>query len=134
MTASTTHVAEGLFEVRGDDVALVGSRCETCGSHYFPQALGCRNPACDATAVARVLLGRRGRLHSYTVQHYQPPALFRMSPWAPYAIGLVELDEGPRLMTNVIGCPPASVSVGMRVRVTWEPLSDGRNLPQFEPA
>ena len=37
-------------------------------------------------------------------------------------------------MTNVVGCPPDSVTVGMPVQVTWEPLSDGRNLPLFEPA
>jgi uncharacterized OB-fold protein len=36
-------------------------------------------------------------------------------------------------MTNVVGCPPDEVAVGMPVQVTWEELSDGRNLPQFEP-
>lgn len=122
MTASTTHVADGLFEVAGDDVALVGSRCETCGSHYFPQALGCRNPACDATVVARVLLGRRGRLHSYTVQHYQPPALFRMSPWAPYAIGLVELEEGLKVMAMLTGMDLDALEIGTSLRLVAEPL------------
>jgi uncharacterized OB-fold protein len=38
------------------------------------------------------------------------------------------------MMSNVIGCPPDDVRVGMRVAITWEPLSDGRQLPQFEPA
>ena len=57
----------------------------------------------------------------------------RLSATSPYVVALVELDEGPRLMTNVVGCPPESVTVGMPVQVTWEPLSDGRNLPLFEP-
>jgi uncharacterized OB-fold protein len=52
----------------------------------------------------------------------------------PYVVALVELDEGPRLMTNIVGCAPESVSVGMPVQVTWEELSDGRNLPLFAPA
>jgi uncharacterized OB-fold protein len=52
---------------------------------------------------------------------------------APYVVALVELEEGPRLMTNVVGCDPEAVSVGMPVHVTWEELSDGRHLPLFEP-
>ena len=51
-----------------------------------------------------------------------------------YVVAIVELHEGARLMTNVVGCPPDSVTVGMPVQVTWEALSDGRNLPLFEPA
>ena len=38
------------------------------------------------------------------------------------------------MMTNVVGCPPTDVVVGMPVRLAWEPLSDGRHLPVFEPA
>jgi uncharacterized OB-fold protein len=45
----------------------------------------------------------------------------------------VELDEGVRLLSNVVGCPPEGVAVGVRVQVTWEPLSDGRRLPLFQP-
>ena len=73
-----------------------------------------------------------GSVYAFLVEHR--PNLTGVFGDEPYVVALVELDEGPRLMTNVIGCPTASVSVGMRVRVTWEPLSDGRNLPQFEPA
>jgi uncharacterized OB-fold protein len=51
----------------------------------------------------------------------------------PYVVALVELAEGPRLMGNIVGCAPDDVTVGMPVRVTWEELSDGRNLPLFEP-
>jgi uncharacterized OB-fold protein len=48
-------------------------------------------------------------------------------------VALVDLVEGVRIMSNVVGCPPDDVTVGMPVRVTWHPLSDGRNLPQFTP-
>ncbi len=51
----------------------------------------------------------------------------------PYAVGLVELDEGVRLMSNIVGIEPSAVQVGAAVRVTWERLSDGRHLPLFEP-
>ena len=50
----------------------------------------------------------------------------------PYAVALIELDEGVRMMSNVVGIEPDAVEIGMAVRVIWEPLSDGRNLPQFE--
>lgn len=73
-----------------------------------------------------------GSVYAFLVEHR--PNLPGVFGDEPYVVALVELDEGPRLMTNVIGCPTDAVAVGMRVRVTWEPLSDGRNLPQFEPA
>jgi uncharacterized OB-fold protein len=74
----------------------------------------------------------RGSVYACTVEH--KPSMPTPFGDAPYVIALVELDEGPRLMTNVIGCEPESVTVGMPVRVSWEALSDGRNLPLFEPA
>ena len=51
----------------------------------------------------------------------------------PFAIALVDLAEGVRMLTNVVGCPADQVSVGMPVKVTWEALDDGRHLPLFEP-
>jgi uncharacterized OB-fold protein len=51
---------------------------------------------------------------------------------APYVVALVELDEGVRLLSNVVGCPAEAVAVGDRVGLTWEALSDGRRLPLFE--
>jgi uncharacterized protein len=71
----------------------------------------------------------RGVVYACTVEHKaQTRALA-----APYVVALVELDEGVRLLSNVVGRPPERVAVGDRVRVTWEPLSDGRRLPLFEP-
>ena len=68
-----------------------------------------------------------------------PPSTTRPGPGrdpadGPYVVALVELAEGVRMMTNVVGCPPDDVTVGMPVRLAWQPLSDGRNLPQFAPA
>jgi uncharacterized protein len=52
----------------------------------------------------------------------------------PFAVVLVELEEGVRMMSNVVDCAAEDVTVGMNVTLAWEPLSDGRNLPQFTPA
>jgi uncharacterized OB-fold protein len=51
----------------------------------------------------------------------------------PYVVALVDLDEGARFMTNIVGCAPEDVRIGMEVRITWEALEDGRNLPLFTP-
>lgn len=71
----------------------------------------------------------RGVVYAHTVEHKAQTRALE----APYVVALVELDEGVRLLSNVVGRPPEQVAVGDRVRVTWEALSDGRRLPLFEP-
>jgi uncharacterized OB-fold protein len=70
-----------------------------------------------------------GVVYACTVEHKAQTRALE----APYVVALVELDEGVRLLSNVVGCPPERVCVGDRVKVAWEPLSDGRRLPLFEP-
>lgn len=57
-----------------------------------------------------------------------------MAGEVPYTVAMIGLPEGVRMMSNVVGCEPYDVTPGMAVRLTWEPLSDGRHLPLFEPA
>jgi uncharacterized OB-fold protein len=52
----------------------------------------------------------------------------------PYVVALVDLPEGARVITNVVGCDPADVRVGLPVTLDWEPLSDGRHLAVFRPS
>lgn len=75
----------------------------------------------------------RGVVHAFTVVHGRPPR--RLAGRDPYVAALVELAEGPRLMTNIVGCPTAAVHVGQPVTVCWEDVSDprGRRLPVFRP-
>lgn len=131
MTTDRVPVAEDLFRWDSDGADLVGSRCSGCSAHYFPRSLSCRNPGCDEKAVSDVLLGRRGTLYSYTVQAYRPPALFRMEPFAPYAIGLVELPEGLRVLGMLTGCALDEIRIGMPVALTVERLytdEEGRDV------
>lgn len=128
-------VAAGLFEGTGSAARLIGTRCTSCGTHYFPKTLSCRNPQCLEKATQDVLLSREGTLYSYTVQHYQPPALFRMADWAPYAIGSVELPEGLRVTGMLTGCEPASLTIGMAVELTVETLyrdEHGREVQTYK--
>ena len=75
--------------------------------------------------------GGRGTVYSYTVIRQNFSRSFRHL--IPYVVALVDLEEGPRLMTNIVGCEPADVSVGMPVQVRFERVSDDASLPVFTP-
>ena len=124
-------VAENLFQGTGASARLIGTRCTSCGTHYFPKSLSCRNPQCREKKVEDALFGHYGTLYSFTVQTYRPPALFRMDNWAPYAIGLVELPEGIRVMAMLTSCGNDEVHIGMQLELTVETLyrdEEGREV------
>ena len=105
-------VAPGLFEGTGRGTRLLASRCLGCGQHYFPRALSCRAPDCTDKRLEDTRLSAQGRLYSYTRQRYQPPGLFRMEDWAPYALGLVDLPEGLRILALISGPDPEPEDIG----------------------
>ena len=72
----------------------------------------------------------KGTIYAASVQ--EKPANPMMADRVPYVVAIVELDDGIRLMSNVINCEPYDATVGKPVQLTWEPMSDGRHLPQFE--
>ncbi len=107
---------------------LVVQRCTVCGAHQLygrDRCLACRGP------VEWVPASGRGTVYSYTVirQNYARP--FR--DMIPYVVALVDLAEGPRVMTNITGCDPDEVRVGMAVRARFEPVSDEAGIALFEP-
>ena len=70
-------------------------------------------------------------MHAVTVVHRAPSAAFKAD--VPYAIALVDLDEGFRMLANVVGTAPETVRIGDRVRLVFEPRGEVA-LPQFTPA
>ena len=109
---------------------LVVQWCTSCDEPvWFPREVCLR---CLGNTLEWRAASGAGSVYAFLVEHR--PNLPDVFGDAPYVVALVELEEGVRMMTNVVGCAPGDVVVGMPVRVTWEPLSDGRNLPQFEPA
>ncbi len=115
-------VVDGLFALVAGEARLTGTRCASCGTHYFPRAISCRNPACRDKQVEPAALPNTGTLYSYTIQHYQPPPLFRMDDWAPYALGVVDLGEGLQVMGMLTGVPLDEIRIGMALRLVIEPL------------
>jgi uncharacterized OB-fold protein len=109
------------------DGRLVVQRCTSCGHHQlYPRAhcLQCRSP------VEWVDASGRGTVYSYTIIRQNFSRAFR--DLLPYVVALVDLDEGPRLMTNIVNCDPADVRIGAPVQVHFEPVSDEAALPLFE--
>lgn len=72
-----------------------------------------------------------GELYSWTVTHSAWPGHEHR---VPYVCALVDLEEGVRILANVVGCDPAALTVGRPVRLVWEELADGSRYPAFEPA
>jgi uncharacterized OB-fold protein len=103
--------------------------CTACEEPvFFPRAV-C--PRCLETTLEWRPSTGRGTVYAVTVEHQAQNPL--MAARVPYAVALVDLDDGIRMMSNVVGCDPHFVTIGMAVAVTWESMTDGRNLPLFEP-
>lgn len=104
---------------------FVLQRCSTCGTWQFyarPFCLGC-----NGEALAWALAAGTGTVYSATTVHIQVGP--ELTP--PYVVAVVELDEGPRILANVVNGPCA---IGDRVVVAWREREDGSVLPVFEPA
>jgi uncharacterized OB-fold protein len=93
-------IAEGLFTWPSDQPALIASRCKKCGAVNFPKAMYCPNPDDEKKIenMEAIQLSRRGKLWSWTIQNYSPPLPFKMDPFKPYGIGMVDLSEGIRVL------------------------------------
>ena len=106
---------------------LVQYSAETERFQFFPQPI-------SQAGTRRDLQWREvepvGELFAYTVTHLAPGA-FRGN--VPYVVATVTLDVGVRMISNLVDCPTERIVIGMRVRGTWLPLSDGTHLLQFRP-
>ena len=102
-------------------------RCAPCNELYFPPRPAC--PRCLSTDVTWEPLSGRGTLHTYLINHRAAPGF---EP--PYAIAVVQLDEGPRMMSNIVGVEqtPEALVLDMPLEVTFEQRGDVM-LPLFMP-
>ena len=113
---------------------LVTQWCTDCDRGIFYPRSFC--PSCGSRGAGALewrLLSGRGSVYAAVVEHRPDAAGAVFSAGEPYCVALVDLDEGVRMVTNIVGCSPDDVRIAMKVVVIWEPLSDGRHLPLFEP-
>ena len=123
-TPETRHFWDG---TKAGELRL--QRCDACKHAYFPPRPFC--PKCASRKVSVFKASGRAALHSYIIHHRPAPGF---TP--PYAIAVVELAEGPRMMSNIVGCPqtPEALQLDMPLQVVFERQNDDITLPQFEPA
>jgi uncharacterized OB-fold protein len=104
-------------------------RCRACGAlHYYPRG-AC--PGCLSRDLEWVRCSGRGRLHTFTIVHRGQKG-FPLP--TPYVLAVVQLDEGPRMMTNLVGVDPAQARFDMPVEVAWADVTPEVTLVHFRPA
>jgi uncharacterized OB-fold protein len=123
-TPETQHFWDG---ARAGELRL--QRCDDCRHVYFPPRPFC--PSCGSRGVTVFNASGLAKLHSYVIHHRPVPGF---TP--PYAIAVVELQEGPRMMTNIVDCPqtPEALKLDMPLEVTFEAQNETISLPFFRPA
>jgi hypothetical protein len=121
-SADTSFFWEGAR--RGE---LLIQRCTSCGTLRHPPGPGCAT--CGSLEWDTQRASGRGTVHSYAIHHYPPIPGFEY----PLAIGLIELEEGTRLVSNIVGAEPNDIEIGMPVEVCFEDFGDDLVLPQFRP-
>lgn len=107
---------------------LLVKTCSACSHCYFPPRPLC--PRCWSEATQWRECSGRGEIHSLTVVTRPVSDSFVLKP--PYVVALVSLEEGPRIMSNIVGEGCLSAAIGDRVRLRFEPRTADFRLPVFE--
>ena len=104
-------------------------KCKSCGHLRFPPSVIC--PRCWSQESEWTKLSGRGRVWSWVIFHqaFYPG----YADDVPYNTAIIQLEEGPSLHTNVIGCRNQDIYIGMPVEVVFEQVTDEVTLPKFRP-
>jgi len=117
---------EGWFTMDDAQPHLLGTRCKSCGTYFFPkESFFCKNPDCTSAEFDEVPLSRVGKLWSFTNNCYAAPAPFiAPDPFVPYAIAAVELAEERMVVLGqmVEGTEVSDLKAGMEVELVLEKL------------
>ncbi len=103
--------------------------CDACQRHQFYPRLYCMR--CGSQEVRWVKASGRGTIYSYTIIRQNRVPNFVND--VPYNVAIIQLEEGPRMMSNVIAIDPAELRVDLPVQVVFDPVSDTISLPRFRP-
>jgi len=112
---------------------LTMPRCRYCSAFTWPPLPSCGE--CGSAALEWTRLSGRGMVYSFTVirQIVGGPSARAFEPDIPYVVAWIDLEEGPRLVSNIVGCPIEQVTIGMAVEVVLEQASAEIWLPKFKP-
>ncbi len=109
---------EGLFTWPSDKPQLIASRCKKCGALFFPKVPYCGNPDCpkDKANMELVNISNTGTIYTYTVHQYAPAFPFRMEPFKPYGVAMVDVPEGLRVLGMTT--TTEGLKIGQKVEMT----------------
>ena len=127
MTPEAMPYWEGLREEK-----LMLPKCDDCGKAFFYPRIAC--PHCHSRNVGWIQASGKGKLYSFEIAHRSLNPAFKIE--APYVLAMIELEEGPRMMSNLIDIEPdpAVIKCDMPVEVVFEKQTDEVTLPLFRPA
>jgi hypothetical protein len=106
-------------------------QCQDCDEHYFYPRSFC--PHCHSRNVEWTTVSGKGTVETFVINH-RAFGVFEDS--TPYVIAVISLEEGPRLMTNLVNVDPdpEHVTVDMPVEIVYDAVTDDVTLPKFQPA
>ena len=110
-----------------DQEQFLGQKCGDCGTFRFPPRPMC--PHCFSVKRDEVPLSGRGKVVSYTIPRHPHPFGFKEAP----LVAVIELEEGIRFVSNVVGIKPEDVKMDMAVEVCFEPTMNNHKVPVFRP-
>jgi len=105
-------------------------RCGSCGAYVFYPREVCAE--CLSSDLTWIKVSGRGTVYSYTIA--QAPTHPAFAEDVPYIVAIVELTEGPHITTNITGCKPDAVRIGMPVIATFDEVTPDMTLVKFRPA
>ncbi len=121
-----------LFDWEGDSVRIRSAKCNVCGTYFFPEYHAQHRPGCSRENVEKILLNNKGKLASYTIQHYMCPPPFKATgDITPYGLGLVEFPEGIQIAGIIVESDLDALKIGLDVETTTYTLyqdDDGNDV------
>lgn len=108
---------------------LTFQKCKKCGHVIWPPSNIC--PICYSKDITTITSKGRGKIYSFAV--FRVPFHESVKENIPYVLAVVELEEGPMIVSNIVNCSPENLKCGSKVKLIWETIGD-LNIFKFEPA
>jgi uncharacterized OB-fold protein len=105
-------------------------KCTRCGHIRFPVSVVC--PKCHSLEAEWTGLSGKGKVYSYVIYRMAYHPSYQND--IPYAVAIIQLDEGPRMESNITGCQMEDIRIDMPVEVYFDDVTDDISLPKFKPA
>jgi uncharacterized OB-fold protein len=104
-------------------------KCTDCGYIRFPPSIVC--PRCNSMEAEWTQLSGRGNVYSYVIYHMAYHPSYKED--IPYTVAIIQLEEGPRMESNIINCKDEDIQIDMPVEVCFDDVTDDFSLPKFRP-